>query len=65
MKKTWEQEKEYIAKRAEALGHEMDQAIEAADKDRFEEAFVKSMRYMKKKERLTYYKRFLEKMRRA
>jgi len=62
MKKTWEREKAYMEKRAKALGAEMDQAIESADKDRFEKAFVTAMRYMKKKERGTYYRRFIEKM---
>ena len=57
----WEQEKAWRAKRAAALGTEMDQAIEAADKERFQDAFVKAMNYMKKKDRIAYYKRFLEK----
>lgn len=62
MTRTWNQEKAYNAKRAEALVIEMNQAIETADKDRFEKAFVTSMRYMKKKERGVYYRRFIEKM---
>jgi len=65
MGKTWEQEKAYRAKRAQALGVEMDAAIESMDRERFEKAHTTAMLYMKKKERSDYYKRFLMKMREA
>ena len=56
---SWDKEKAYTAKRAAELGAEMDAAIEAFDKDRFEAAFQTSLRYMTKKQRSVYYKRFL------
>lgn len=65
MKKAWEQEKAYCAKRAQELGAEMDAAIENMDRERFEKAYTTAMRYMKKKERSDYYKRFLMKMKEA
>lgn len=65
MKKTWEQEKAYCAKRAQELGAEMDAAIENVDRERFDKAYTTAMRYMKNKERSSYYKRFLTKMREA
>ncbi len=65
MKKTWEQEKAYCAKRAQELGAEMDAAIENTDRERFDKAYTTAMRYMKNKERSGYYKRFLTKMREA
>lgn len=57
----WEKEKAYTARRADELGAEMNAAIEAFDKARFDAAFQMSMRYMTKKERSDYYKRFLTK----
>ena len=58
MKRTWEQEKAYVAKRAEELRTIMNQAIAAADLERFREAHTKSLRYMPKKERDEYLRRF-------
>ena len=55
----WSKEKEYCAHRATQLGAEMDAAIEACDKERFDIAWQKSLRYMGKKERSRYYKRFM------
>lgn len=60
MKRTWEQEKEYTRRRAQQLGAEMEKAIKAIDRDRFFNAYTTSMRYMKKKERSPYYRRFIE-----
>lgn len=59
MAKTWEQEKAYCARRAEALGAEMDAAIETGDRDRFTAAYQKAMRYMTVKQRSTYFTRWL------
>ena len=58
--KTWEQEKAYRARRAQALAAEMEQAIAAGDKNRFEAAYSTAMRYMNKKERSPYYIKALE-----
>lgn len=55
----WEKEKAYTAKRAAELGTEMDAAIEAGDRERFDNAFQTAMRYMNKKQRNGYYMRFL------
>ena len=60
MAKTWEQEKAYCARRAEALGAEMDAAIETGDRDRFTVAYQKVMRYMTVRQRSTYYRRWLQ-----
>ena len=59
MAKTWELEKAYCARRAEALGAEMDAAIETGDRDRFTAAYHKAMRYMTVKQRSTYFTRWL------
>lgn len=59
---SWEKEKAYCKKRAEELAAEMDQAILSADRHRFEQAYQKAMRYMTKRERAPYYKRFIERM---
>lgn len=59
MARTWEQEKAYARKRAQVLAAEMDAAIEANDRNRFEAAYQTSMRYMTVKERSVYYLRFL------
>ena len=59
MAKTWEQEKAYCARRAEALGAEMDAAIEAGDRDRFTVAYQTAMRYMTVKQRSVYFMRWL------
>jgi len=59
--KTWEQEKAYVARKAQEYGAEMDAAIEAVDKDRFNAAFMKSMRYMRKRQHGEYMKRFIAK----
>ena len=55
----WDKEKAYTAKRAAELAVEMDKAIEAFDQNRFEAAYQTSLRYMGKKQRQEYYKRFL------
>lgn len=55
----WEKEKAYAAKRAAELGAEMDAAIEAFDQNRFDAAYQTSMRYMTKKQRSGYHRRFL------
>lgn len=59
---SWEKEKVYCKKRAEELAAEMDQAILSADRERFEKAFQTAMRYMTKRERAPYYRRFIERM---
>jgi len=59
---SWEKEKAYYAKRAQELRAEMDRAILSADKERFEKAHQTAMRYMTKRERSAYYRRFLEAM---
>ena len=61
MKRTWEQEKAYVARKAQEYGAAMDEAIEAVDKDRFNEAFMKSFRYMSKRQHGEYMKRFIAK----
>lgn len=58
---SWEKEKAYTARRAAELVAEMNAAIEAFDKARFDVAYQMSMRYMTKKERSGYHKRFLMK----
>ena len=57
----WDKEKAYTAKRAAELAAEMNEAIEAFDQNRFEAAYQASLRYMGKKQRQEYYKRFLMK----
>lgn len=59
MKKTWEQEKAYCAKRAQELAAEMETAIETVDEEKFTAAYQTAMRYMNKKQRSPYYMRFL------
>lgn len=56
----WEKEKAYCARRAEQLGAEMDEAIEAGDRDRFEKAYHTAMRYMTVKQRSRYFHKWLE-----
>ncbi len=59
MARTWAQEKAYTARRAEALGAEMDAAIETGDRDRFTAAYQTAMRYMTVKQRSVYFRRWL------
>ena len=61
MKRTWEQEKAYNAKRAQQAIAEMEQAIETYDVNRFEAAWQVAMRYMNKKQRTPYYIKMLQK----
>ena len=58
----WEKEKARDAKRALALGAEMDAAIDAADRERFEEVYNKTFHCMGAKQRKSYHKRFLMRM---
>lgn len=58
--RTWAQEKEYNARRAQQLGAEMEAAIEANDLRRFLAAYETSFRYMPKKQRSKYYIKMLE-----
>jgi hypothetical protein len=58
MKKSWEKQKAYMARRAVALGNQMDEAIEKRDKEAFVDSFTKAMNYMRKAERTEYMKRF-------
>lgn len=60
MKRTWEQEKAYKARKALEIGAEMDKAIEANDKERFFAAWEKAMIHMGVKQRRPYYIRMLE-----
>lgn len=60
MKRTWEQEKAYRAKRAEELKKEMDVALSENDDGRFIHAFSTSSNYMGKRVRMLYYRRYLE-----
>ena len=62
MKRTWEQEKAYRARRAAVLGEELEAAIRDLDKDRFQRAFTTAINYMNKPERSSYYRRFLEQL---
>lgn len=55
----WEKEKAYCVRRAEQLGAEMDEAIEAGDRERFEKAYHTAMRYMTVKQRSQYFKKWL------
>ena len=59
---SWQKEKGYTERRAQQLGQEMEEAIEAKDRERFLAAHTTAMRYMKKKERGDYYRRFLQMM---
>lgn len=59
MTRTWEQEKAYTARRAQQLAAQMEQAIADNDKSAFLNAYATSMRYMPRKQRGTYYRRFL------
>jgi len=59
MSKTWEQEKAYCAKRADALAEAMEKAIQALDANSFQAAYTEAARYMPKKRRAELYKRFL------
>lgn len=61
MKRTWEQEKAYTARKAQEYGAEMDAAIEAVDKDMFNTAFGKSFYCMRKRQHDEYMKRFIAK----
>lgn len=60
MARTYEQEKAYHARRAQALASEMEAALDAGDADRFMAAYETSFRYLKKKQRVLFYIRFLE-----
>ena len=55
----WEQEKAYCRRRAQELFAEMEKATERKDKEAFEVAYRKAMRYAAKRELAPYYKRFL------
>lgn len=56
---TWEKEKAYCARRAEALAQDMESAIARLDTDGFIKAYHTAARYMTKKQRSVFYKRFL------
>ena len=58
---SYEKEKAYVARKAQEYGAAMDEAIEAVDKDRFNEAFLKSFRYMRKRQHDEYMNRFIAK----
>lgn len=62
MARTWEQEKAYGARRANQAIIEMERAIRDTDIDRFTAAWNVAMRYMRKKERMPYYYRMLQKL---
>lgn len=55
----WEKEKAYCAGRAAELTAEMEAAIKAGDKARFEKAYQTGQRYMTKKQLKPLYMRFL------
>ena len=57
---TWEREKEITARRVLELSRQMQDAIDRHDREMFMEAYTKSFRYMLKRERVGYYRRFLE-----
>lgn len=58
--RNWEEEKAYKARKAQEYGAEMDAAIEAVDKDRFNAVFSKSFYCMTKKQHDSYMNRFIE-----
>lgn len=55
----WAKEKAYCARRAEALAQDMDTTIARLDTDSFIKAYHTAARYMTKKQRGEFYKRFL------
>lgn len=56
----YEKEKAYVARRAEELTAEMEAALEAGDRVRFREAYSKSLRYMRQRDRGPLYIRFMQ-----
>lgn len=62
MTQAWEKEKAYRKRRAEGIACELEQAIANRDRDGFSKAYSIAMRYMTKRERAPYYKRFLTAM---
>lgn len=59
---SWEKEKAYCEKKAAELSEEMKSAIETSDRKRFEAAFSKAQRYMKKKQLTQLLKAFYERV---
>ena len=60
MARTYEEEKAYCERRAQALVSEMDAALASNDAERFKAAYESSQRYLTKKQRMPLYIRFLE-----
>ena len=59
MTTAWEKEKARNARHAAECAAEMEAAIETLDYPRFEAAWKRSIRFMKKRVRSHYYKTFL------
>lgn len=60
MARSYEQEKAYSIRRAQALVSEMEAALAANDAERFKAAYESSRRYLTQKQRKPLYIRFLE-----
>ena len=56
----YEKEKTYVARRAQELTAEMETALKIGDQFRFKEAYNKSARYMRQRDRKPLYIRFLQ-----
>ena len=56
---SWEKEKAYVARRADALEAEMRAAIEDLDKERFNKAWMTASRYMTAKRRKGLFNEFV------
>lgn len=60
MARSYEKEKAYRERRAQALVSEMEAALAANDAERFKAAYESSRRYLTKKQRMPLYIRYLE-----
>ena len=61
MSRSWQQEKEYRARRAEAVKKELAAAIWANDREAFKDAYEnRAMQYLSARDRKYYYRSFLE-----
>lgn len=59
-KELYQKEKAYVTRRAEELTAEMEAALDTGDPVRFRDAYAKSARYMRQRDRKPLYIRFLQ-----
>ena len=59
-KELYQKEKAYVTRRAEELTAEMVAALDTGDPVRFRDAYTKSARYMRQRDRKPLYIRFLQ-----